>query len=63
MNDKPVGGAYNEKQNQISRHIESIKAKLEKDAQRKDLNWASVGSLTHVEELLREIDEFMTTEA
>ena len=34
--------------------------KPEPEAKQPDINWASVGSLGHVEELLRELDEFLS---
>ena len=53
-------GAYREKQENITRLIEGIRGKLEADAKQPDITWASVGSLGHVEELLRELDEFLS---
>ena len=52
--------AYREKQESIARLIDGILGKLEADAKQSDINWASVGSLGHVEELLRELDEFLS---
>jgi SpoVK/Ycf46/Vps4 family AAA+-type ATPase len=52
--------AYREKQENIARLIEGIRGKLETDAKQPDITWASVGSLGHVEELLRELDEFLS---
>lgn len=52
--------AYREKQESIARLIDGIRGKLEADAKQSDINWASVGSLGHVEELLRELDEFLS---
>ena len=49
-----------EKQENITRLIEGIRGKLEVDAKQPDITWASVGSLGHVEELLRELDEFLS---
>ncbi|RNA65171.1 hypothetical protein CR163_008020 [Prosthecochloris sp. ZM_2] len=50
----------NQKQENITRLIEGIRGKLEADAKQPDITWASVGSLGHVEELLRELDEFLS---
>jgi hypothetical protein len=47
------------KKNRIARLVQGIQKKLEADARQKDINWASVGSLGHIEELLRQIDEFL----
>ena len=52
--------AYREKQESIARLIDGIRGKLEADAKQSDINWASVGSLGHVVELLRELDEFLS---
>lgn len=52
--------AYRAKQENIARLIEGIRGKLEADAKQPDITWASVGSLGHVEELLRELDEFLS---
>ena len=52
--------AYREKQESIARLIEGIRGKLEADAKQPHITWASVGSLGHVEELLRELDEFLS---
>ena len=52
--------AYREKQENIARLIEGIRGKLEADAKQPDITWASVGSLVHVEELLQELDEFLS---
>lgn len=52
--------AYREKQENITRLIEGIRGKLEVDAKQPDITWASVGPLGHVEELLRELDEFLS---
>jgi len=52
--------AYREKQESIARLIDGIRGKLEADSKQSDINWASVGSLGHVEELLRELDEFLS---
>jgi len=52
--------AYREKQESIARLIDGIRGKLEADAKQSDITWASVGSLGHVEELLRELDEFLS---
>ena len=52
--------AYREKQENITRLIEGIRGKLEADAKQSDITWASVGSLGHVEELLWELDEFLS---
>ena len=52
--------AYREKQKIIARLMDGIRNKLEVDTKQPDITWASVGSLGHVEELLREIDEFLT---
>lgn len=52
--------AYREKQENITRLIEDIRGKLDADAKQPDITWASVGSLGHVEELLRELDEFLS---
>jgi len=51
--------AYREKQNRIARLVQGIQKKLEADARQQNINWASVGSLGHVEELLERIDEFL----
>jgi hypothetical protein len=50
----------NQKQENITRLIEGIRGKLEADAKQTDITWASVGSLGHVEELLRELDDFLS---
>lgn len=52
--------AYREKQESIARLIDGIRGKLEADAKQSDITWASVGSFGHVEELLRELDEFLS---
>ncbi|MBU0994108.1 MAG: hypothetical protein KJ737_16580 [Proteobacteria bacterium] len=50
--------AYQKRQENISEYIESIQNKLKKGVQG-EINWAHVGSLGHVEELLKEIDQFL----
>ncbi|MBU0994877.1 MAG: hypothetical protein KJ737_20490 [Proteobacteria bacterium] len=51
--------AYQKRQENIAEKIEHIQTKLKKEPQGK-LNWAHVGSLGHVEELLKEIDHFLS---
>lgn len=51
--------AYKEKQKEIARLIKSIQSKLRKDAE-EPINWASVGSLGYVEEVLDELDIFLS---
>ncbi len=50
--------AYQEKQENIAELIERIQRKLKEDVKR-DINWASVGSLGYVEEQLGNINEFL----
>ncbi len=50
--------AYQEKQENIAELIERIQRKLKEDVKR-DINWASVGSLGYVEEQLGNITEFL----
>ena len=52
--------AYHDKQENIARLMDGIRGKLETDARQPGITWASVGSLGHVEELLRELDEFLS---
>jgi len=51
--------AYDQRRQTIDALMEEIRAKLERDARREDITWASVGSLGHVEELLRQITKFL----
>ena len=51
--------AYTKSSQTINALMDKIRGKLERDARREDINWASVGSLGHVEELLRRITEFL----
>jgi len=65
LRQKPPAGTQGvprktEKQESIARLIDGIRGKLEADAKQPDITWASVGSLGHVEELLRELDEFLS---
>ena len=52
--------AYREKQENIARLIEGIRGKLEADAKEPEITWARVGPPGHDEELLRELDEFLS---
>jgi hypothetical protein len=51
--------AYDQRRQTIDTLMDEIRGKLERDARREDITWASVGSLGHVEELLRQITEFL----
>ena len=51
--------AYDQRRQSIDFLMDEIRAKLERDARREDITWASAGSLGHVEELLRQITEFL----
>ena len=51
--------AYDQRQKAIDALMEEIRAKLDRDARREDITWASVGSLGHVEELLCQTTEFL----
>jgi len=51
--------AYRDRQERIALLIDSIRARLAADPSAADITWASVGSLSHAEELLRELDEFL----
>ena len=51
--------AYDQCCQSIDSLMDEIRGKLDRDARREDLTWASAGSLGHVEELLREITEFL----
>ncbi len=51
--------AYHEKQDRIPQLMQCISEKLKDDAGKKGINWASVGSLGHVEELLAQINDFL----
>ena len=57
-NQQNAEKAYQEKQTNIAKLIESVQRKLKKDTQ-DDINWASVGSLGYVEEQLNNINEFL----
>ena len=50
---------YDQRRQSIDGLMDEIRGKLERDAGREDITWASVGSLGHVEELLRQITEFL----
>ena len=52
--------AYQQKQKSIAQLIDSIRSKLEADADRPFIDWASVGDLGHVEEKLQELEEFLS---
>ena len=51
--------AYQKRQDNIAEYIERIQRKLLADSQDTEINWGHVGSLGHVEELLKQIDEFL----
>lgn len=51
--------AYDQRRQNTLALMDEIRTKLERDARREDLTWASVGSLSHVENLLRQITEFL----
>ena len=51
--------AYDKRRQIIGTLMDEIRGKLERDARREDLTWASAGSLGHVEDLLRQITEFL----
>ena len=51
--------AYDQRRQNTLALMDEIRGKLERDARREDITWASVGSLGHVEELLRQITEFL----
>ena len=50
---------YWTKQERIALLIDSIRDRLKADEDQSGITWASVGSLSHAEELLRELDEFL----
>ena len=51
--------AYDQRRQSIDVLMDEIRSKLERDARHEDITWASTGSLGHVEELLRQITEFL----
>ena len=51
--------AYKKRQDNIAEYIQRIQQNLAADAGQSNINWAHVGSLGHVEELLQQIDEFL----
>ncbi len=51
--------AYKKRQTNIAEYIRRIQQKLAEDSRQENINWAHVGSLGHVEELLQQINEFL----
>jgi hypothetical protein len=51
--------AYDQRRQNTLALMDEIRGKLERDARREDITWACAGSLGHVEELLRQITEFL----
>lgn len=52
--------AYVEHRDRIDTLIGEIRVQLDRDTRREEITWASVGSLGHVEELLRQIHKFLS---
>lgn len=50
--------AYRKKQEEIGKLMDNIQRKLRRHAE-KSIHWGHVGDLGHVEELLRESNEFL----
>jgi len=48
--------AYKKRQANITEYIRRIQQKLAEDFRQENINWAHVGSLGHVEELLQQIE-------
>lgn len=51
--------AYDQRRKTIDTLMDEIRGKLEREARRKDITWASTASLGRVEDLLRQITEFL----
>jgi len=51
--------ACKKRQDNIAEYIQRIQNKLNTDSWKKDIHWGHAGSLGHVEEQLKEIDEFL----
>ncbi|MEE9367934.1 MAG: hypothetical protein V3V05_03615 [Pontiella sp.] len=51
--------AFTKRQANIDESMKFIQEKIKAEAQSNTVNWAHVGSLGHVEELLQQVIEFM----